>query len=543
MDDTALSFSFVVEDDDAIDHMEDDKADADSIYSDEEEEPGLMDNERSPTVQREELIFDNEIQLQLDLALATANGQLTTFAYGREPLVIYMFPPHVAKQQKQEFASIARLIREETWSNVTNAMPRYLEVFAGAAGYLASALRTGNTRDRKDCVGAASMAAVAAAEYTYGLKNMATWADRSRRRKSKTIYGRDRIRLRNPYSGGVPVGACDRQAGAVDCNEDNAYVPSDEDEAVRRGAPPLLAYYKSTYCPIHKPEGAIRTTGSAGIDPPKCKVITMQRIQMGKAVYHNHTYWHTDEYLCGREGPPLKRFRKSTSTTEIPLHPGYLAAPPPLFPCVAIPLRNTGPTTKFKWSWIYNARSKEDWERITEAVSRGPDQPPLTILDSTCAVIRRFNFKGIDGTLEEPSAYLCAGLRTCPGCPSEEKYALPSRGFIDRGIAERSVLNYLTSSGCDVQGDRKKSRPSRKRASATSHSMTDDTTQDQEKKQRMQDEVSPTCSICCSRFIHSQIIRELRCGHQFHRLCIDTFLLMDSTCPTCHQVAFTTLSM
>ncbi|KAJ9140653.1 hypothetical protein P3X46_031272 [Hevea brasiliensis] len=44
------------------------------------------------------------------------------------------------------------------------------------------------------------------------------------------------------------------------------------------------------------------------------------------------------------------------------------------------------------------------------------------------------------------------------------------------------------------------------------------------------------CSVCLSRFQHGEEIRELRCYHVFHKLCLDSWLRCKcATCPLCRD--------
>lgn len=47
---------------------------------------------------------------------------------------------------------------------------------------------------------------------------------------------------------------------------------------------------------------------------------------------------------------------------------------------------------------------------------------------------------------------------------------------------------------------------------------------------------APGCAICLSDFADGEKIRELpACGHRFHVVCIDTWLLSHCSCPTCRH--------
>ena len=43
------------------------------------------------------------------------------------------------------------------------------------------------------------------------------------------------------------------------------------------------------------------------------------------------------------------------------------------------------------------------------------------------------------------------------------------------------------------------------------------------------------CSICISSFEVGEIIREIICGHEFHRDCIDKWLIASTKCPYCNK--------
>lgn len=47
---------------------------------------------------------------------------------------------------------------------------------------------------------------------------------------------------------------------------------------------------------------------------------------------------------------------------------------------------------------------------------------------------------------------------------------------------------------------------------------------------------SPSCPICTDDFVHGEDLRLLSCGHQFHKGCVDPWLLKrSSTCPMCRS--------
>ena len=43
----------------------------------------------------------------------------------------------------------------------------------------------------------------------------------------------------------------------------------------------------------------------------------------------------------------------------------------------------------------------------------------------------------------------------------------------------------------------------------------------------------PTCCICINDYSTQDQIRKLPCNHHFHAECVDEWLLMNATCPTC----------
>ncbi|CAI5734323.1 unnamed protein product [Hyaloperonospora brassicae] len=46
------------------------------------------------------------------------------------------------------------------------------------------------------------------------------------------------------------------------------------------------------------------------------------------------------------------------------------------------------------------------------------------------------------------------------------------------------------------------------------------------------------CCICLNNYEASQLLRVLPCGHHFHKECVDEWLLVNSTCPTCRKSIF-----
>eukprot|EP00981_Chlorochromonas_danica_P001708 scaffold369_cov177-Ochromonas_danica.AAC.41 len=45
----------------------------------------------------------------------------------------------------------------------------------------------------------------------------------------------------------------------------------------------------------------------------------------------------------------------------------------------------------------------------------------------------------------------------------------------------------------------------------------------------------PTCPICLNEMALGESARSLRCGHLFHQQCVDEWLRVNATCPTCRK--------
>jgi hypothetical protein len=45
------------------------------------------------------------------------------------------------------------------------------------------------------------------------------------------------------------------------------------------------------------------------------------------------------------------------------------------------------------------------------------------------------------------------------------------------------------------------------------------------------------CCICCCEFVAHDKLMKLRCGHEFHVECIETWLRAKRACPVCKQDA------
>ena len=43
------------------------------------------------------------------------------------------------------------------------------------------------------------------------------------------------------------------------------------------------------------------------------------------------------------------------------------------------------------------------------------------------------------------------------------------------------------------------------------------------------------CTICLSEYVDGEVCRRLRCGHAFHQVCVDPWLLRCSNCPICRK--------
>ena len=46
------------------------------------------------------------------------------------------------------------------------------------------------------------------------------------------------------------------------------------------------------------------------------------------------------------------------------------------------------------------------------------------------------------------------------------------------------------------------------------------------------------CSICIDDYKIGNIIRQLKCSHTFHQVCIDTWLINNNLCPNCRVVVY-----
>ena len=48
-----------------------------------------------------------------------------------------------------------------------------------------------------------------------------------------------------------------------------------------------------------------------------------------------------------------------------------------------------------------------------------------------------------------------------------------------------------------------------------------------------EEEEEECCCICLTEYEENQVIRMLPCGHHYHRECVDEWLKVNATCPTC----------
>jgi hypothetical protein len=44
-----------------------------------------------------------------------------------------------------------------------------------------------------------------------------------------------------------------------------------------------------------------------------------------------------------------------------------------------------------------------------------------------------------------------------------------------------------------------------------------------------------SCCICLNEYEAAQELRKLPCEHHFHKDCVDEWLVVNSTCPTCRK--------
>ena len=43
------------------------------------------------------------------------------------------------------------------------------------------------------------------------------------------------------------------------------------------------------------------------------------------------------------------------------------------------------------------------------------------------------------------------------------------------------------------------------------------------------------CAVCLADMVAHEAVRELPCGHTFHKHCVDTWFLLSTRCPLCNQ--------
>lgn len=55
------------------------------------------------------------------------------------------------------------------------------------------------------------------------------------------------------------------------------------------------------------------------------------------------------------------------------------------------------------------------------------------------------------------------------------------------------------------------------------------------KLERLELESDASCSICLCDYEHNDILRQLSCGHHFHKKCLDEWLRLNAKCPLCVQ--------
>ncbi|KAJ5568690.1 DNA damage-inducible protein 1 [Penicillium hetheringtonii] len=55
-------------------------------------------------------------------------------------------------------------------------------------------------------------------------------------------------------------------------------------------------------------------------------------------------------------------------------------------------------------------------------------------------------------------------------------------------------------------------------------------------KEKIETQRNTTCPICTEDFIGNQMLRRLRCNHQYHMACIEDWLFRSSSCPVCRIV-------
>lgn len=59
---------------------------------------------------------------------------------------------------------------------------------------------------------------------------------------------------------------------------------------------------------------------------------------------------------------------------------------------------------------------------------------------------------------------------------------------------------------------------------------------------RIKETTDEECSVCLNNYIKDEGIRELRCGHKFHKKCIDKWFHKSVLCPICRGDSFAHLN-
>jgi len=50
--------------------------------------------------------------------------------------------------------------------------------------------------------------------------------------------------------------------------------------------------------------------------------------------------------------------------------------------------------------------------------------------------------------------------------------------------------------------------------------------------------VNSVCSICFENINEGESVRKLYCSHKYHRCCVDSWLIENTTCPVCRHDVF-----
>lgn len=56
-----------------------------------------------------------------------------------------------------------------------------------------------------------------------------------------------------------------------------------------------------------------------------------------------------------------------------------------------------------------------------------------------------------------------------------------------------------------------------------------------EKNQSTSKHENDTCSVCQYEYNEGERLRQLRCGHAFHKDCVDEWLKKEKKCPVCNH--------